>query len=85
MNPTTVKYKYPKYQYILYDGRARAGDTDDAEVMECSETFPKRVPDDYGDDCIWARLEIIDAKVYPPVYGKELLLWEIPAPFERKS
>ena len=72
-----MKYKYPKYQYILYDGRARLGNTDDALVMETSDEKPTSIPDDYGDDCIWAELELLDNKADPPRYGNERLMWEI--------
>lgn len=72
-----MNYKYPKYQYILYDSRARLGDTDEATVLETSDVKPKFVPKDYGEDSIWAELEMIDATKTPPVYGKERLMWEI--------
>ncbi len=72
-----MKYKYPKHQYILYDGRARLGNTDDATVLETSDTKPTFTTKDYGDDAIWAELDLIDDKRKPPLYGNERLMYEI--------
>lgn len=71
------KYTYPKYQYLLFDARARAGvNTDDLPVLLSVEARPNNVPKKYGNDCIWYRVEKLnDNKV--PTYGNGELMWEI--------
>lgn len=72
-----MKHKYPKKTYILYDGRARLGNTDRAVVLETSEEKPTFTTKDYGEDAIWAELEMIDNTKKIPTYGNEKLMWEI--------
>ena len=73
-----VKYTkdYPKYQYILFDGRARSMGTDEASVLEVTTTKPNHIPKHHGDESIWARVEKLDNNKVPS-YGNEQLLWEI--------
>lgn len=41
--------------FLLFDGRARGGDTDEATCFLCAETEEecRETGSDYGDDAIW--------------------------------
>lgn len=54
--PTPDKGTRPQHQFLLYDGRARSGDTDDAIVLDTatSEKECRRVSRSHrGEDAIW--------------------------------
>ncbi len=73
---TQKENKYPKKRYVLYDGRARMGDTDEAVVFETTDKMPTSTPKVYGNDAIWGELELVDENGHL-FYRDVGLLWEI--------